>query len=440
MPDKYTSIVRKIAEEHGNPIKTAETAEQADSSSKFKEKPLSPLTSADLKEIRKRAGMSQPEMVAKIGVSVSIYQMWEQGTRRMPDEYTERVQKIAQEYSTRKSENEIRSPFAKKPISPITAADLKDIRHKLGITQKAMIAKIGVSLSIYQDWESGRRCMPDEYTKRIQDVAGIKPSAEQVKKPNTGSIPEQSKPEVQTQEQNIKTVTGNKYSKKNPSSITVDELKSIRAFQKFTQPEFAEIIGVSASLYQKWEQEKRFISDEFTEKIRSFAPIAGNPKPEKKKRVVPSTSSARIIQRLSPHQSAITGEDLKAIREKAKLTQLQMGDIIGVKRKTYQAWELGRSNMPDRYTEAVRELAEEKSPEKLAALKAEFKKCRQEFGADFLTMARVFEVHHNTYVAWEDDPAQNIPRKYVERLRHLTKLSKEARDKFFERQGNRYKR
>ncbi len=49
----------------------------------------------------------------------------------------------------------------------------------------------------------------------------------------------------------------------------------------------------------------------------------------------------------------MTVEKLKEIRAALNLTQAQMASALGVKHRTYQWWELGRSKLPDLLTVAL---------------------------------------------------------------------------------------
>lgn len=49
----------------------------------------------------------------------------------------------------------------------------------------------------------------------------------------------------------------------------------------------------------------------------------------------------------------MTVADLKAVRAALDLTQAEMASALGVKHRTYQWWELGRSKLPDLLTVAL---------------------------------------------------------------------------------------
>ncbi len=432
MPDRYTAKVRElqqIAKDAPSPVPISSRPASEHSGNSFTVKPLSPITKVELKAIREKMNLSQAKFSKVMRVSQSIYNYWEQGIRNMPDEYTERVLKIAKEIGFELSatppavpvvtqQKKIR-PGARKPVSAITAAELKSIRNALLLGQREFANKIGISMSVYKLWEQGKRSMPDEYTVNVKLLA------------------KQIDPAKTANQQSDLQSKKHRFARKPASAISAAELKSIRMNKKLSQHEIADRIGISMSVYKLWEQGKRLMPDEYTANVMKIVNDTVPAKAEKKKHPAPK-KRLQPTPHLSPHQSPLTAMELKAIRAAAKLSQKQMGEQLGIPGTTYQSWEQGKSHMPDRYTEQLREIAAKNSIITLTDIKAEFRKCRETFNAGTVEMARALEVHHDTYAAWESDPQKDIPQKYIDRLRHLTTLPEDVRKKFFQRQEKRF--
>lgn len=433
MPDRYTAKVRElqqtVKEVPSSPVPTQTRPASNRSGNSFTVKPLSPITKVELKAIREKMNLSQAKFAKVMKVSQSIYNYWEQGVRNMPDEYTERVLQIAKQVGFELSavqpaiqktapQKKIRSG-ARKPVSATTATELKSIRNALALGQREFADKIGISMTVYKLWEQGKRLMPDEYT------ANVKLLAKQV---------DPAKLAIQKAEQQSRR---HSFARKPVSTITAAELMSIRQSKKLTQNEFADKIGISMSVYKLWEQGKRLMPDEYTENVMKIANGTIPAKIEIRKRPA-QKKTLPIPQNLSPHQSPLTASDLRTIREAARLSQNQFSKILDVPRTTYLSWEQGKSHMPDRYTEQLREIAAKNNIVTLTDIKAEFKKCRETFNVGTVEMARALEVHPETYAAWESDPQKDIPQKYIDRLRHLTTLPDAVREQFFQRQEKRF--
>lgn len=433
MPDRYTAKVRElqqtVKEVPSSPVPTQTRPASYRSGNSFTVKPLSPITKVELKAIREKMNLSQAKFAKVMKVSQSIYNYWEQGVRNMPDEYTERVLQIAKQVGFELSavqpaiqktapQKKIRSG-ARKPVSATTATELKSIRNALALGQREFADKIGISMTVYKLWEQGKRLMPDEYT------ANVKLLAKQV---------DPAKLAIQKAEQQSRR---HSFARKPVSTITAAELMSIRQSKKLTQNEFADKIGISMSVYKLWEQGKRLMPDEYTENVMKIANGTIPTKIEIRKRPA-QKKTLPIPQNLSPHQSPLTASDLRTIREAARLSQNQFSKILDVPRTTYLSWEQGKSHMPDRYTEQLREIAAKNNIVTLTDIKAEFKKCRETFNVGTVEMARALEVHPETYAAWESDPQKDIPQKYIDRLRHLTTLPDAVREQFFQRQEKRF--
>lgn len=426
MPDRFTARIRDLQQSIKN-ISSQPISNHTRNG--FITKPLSPITKGNLKALREAMNLSQVKFSKVMKVSQSIYKYWEQGVRNMPDEYTNRVLQIAKQigFELTVAQPVVQElvpqkkicPRARKPVSAITTVELKSIRNALSLSQQDFAKKIGISMTMYKLWEQGKKLMPDEYTENVKLLAKQVESAK-----------------IASQQSEL---LSKKYSfaRKPVSVITATELKSIRLSKKLIQQEIADKLGISMSVYKLWEQGKRLMPDEYTENVMKIANGTIPAKAEIRKHPVPK-KTLPIPQNLLPHQSPLIASDLRTIREAAKLSQYQISKILGVARTTYLGWEHGKTHMPDRLTETLREIAAKNNIVTLLDIKAEFKKCRETFNVGTVEMARALEIHPDTYAAWENDPQKDIPQKYIDRLRHLTKLPERVREQFFQRQEKRF--
>jgi DNA-binding transcriptional regulator YiaG len=106
-----------------------------------------PSTPVDVRSVRERLGLTQAELGAQLGVSWRSVARWEAGSA--PAWAQDRLRELAAD--------------APDPV--------RSVRERLGLTQAELAQELGVSLSLVNAWETGRRSMPHG---RVEELRTLK--------------------------------------------------------------------------------------------------------------------------------------------------------------------------------------------------------------------------------------------------------------------------
>jgi len=219
------------------------------------------------------------------------------------------------------------------------------------------------------------------------------------------------------------------------SPLTDEDLKQIRTRLNMTQKRMAELLGAPVPTYQTWERARSHMPDRHTARMREIS------------KMEPDSPTSRTIR---GNPSPFHAQQLKDIRLALDLTQGAIAEKIGVKARTFQAWEQGKAHMPDIYTAAAQSLSD--TVPKDAAGKpiprtddGSKKECALPFHSDPSPVsaeelntirsnlqlsqhrfAKKIGVNTTTYQAWERGRA-HMPDRYTGTVRKLSQAQPDAR-------------
>lgn len=306
-------------------------------------------TAEDLKRIRIAANLSLSKIAEYLGVPSSTYSSWEYNRSHMPDKYTQKIIAL-QENLPPPAENSMESnTIAAIEIpqvprrggypqpSPYKAKDLLRLRNKLRLSQKQLALKIGVPTNTYGTWERGACNMPDKYTeiiKNLFEAFTVAPPAPAIHQ------------EVPVAQSVIGQIAPN-------AAITKELLRNLRGKLKKTQPEMAMLLGVSRSLYSKWEQDTREVSANLLDGIRKKL----NTLISKLEPVV--EPQAAPVEPPRESSDKIYAADLEKLRTKLQMTLNAFTKRINVSTVSYAVWRKCNYLIPDRYLPAIRLLQQQ---------------------------------------------------------------------------------
>ena len=196
---------------------------------------------ADLEKLRVKLQMTFNAFASKIGVSTVSYAAWRKCNYLIPDRFLpviKLLQQQADEQSSIPQSQEMPSAPAKvtatsnvsrQSMSDISMEQIEEVRFRVGLTQREVAKKLGISYGTYKIWKRGKKNIP-EYTR-------VK--AQRFLKMDTSDVVRKSSSRLGL---NI------------PSDISGEELKALRIKMNMTQVKMAERFGVAEATYQKWEQ------------------------------------------------------------------------------------------------------------------------------------------------------------------------------------------
>ena len=306
-------------------------------------------TAEDLKRIRIAANLSLSKIAEYLGVPSSTYSSWEYNRSHMPDKYTQKIITLQENLPPPTENSTESSTIAAIEIpqvprrggypqpSPYKAKDLLRLRNKLRLSQKQLALKIGVPTNTYGTWERGACNMPDKYTeiiKNLFEAFTVTPPAPAIHQ------------EVPVAQSVIGQIAPN-------AAITKELLRNLRGKLKKTQPEMAMLLGVSRSLYSKWEQDTREVSANLLDGIRKKL----NTLISKLEPVV--EPQAAPVEPPRESSDKIYAADLEKLRTKLQMTLNAFTKRINVSTVSYAAWRKCNYLIPDRYLPAVRLLQQQ---------------------------------------------------------------------------------
>lgn len=306
-------------------------------------------TAEDLKRIRNAANLSLSKIAEYLGVPSSTYSSWEYNRSHMPDKYTQKIITL-QENLPPPTENSTESstiaPVEVPQVqrrggypqpSPYKAKDLLRLRSKLRYSQKQLALKIGVPTNTYGTWERGACNMPNKYTeiiKNLFEAFTVAPPAPAIHQ------------EVPVAQSVIGQIAPN-------AAITKELLRNLRGKLKKTQPEMAMLLGVSRSLYSKWEQDTREVSANLLDGIRKKL----NTLISKLEPVV--EPQAAPVEPPRESSDKIYAADLEKLRTKLQMTLNAFTKRINVSTVSYAVWRKCNYLIPDRYLPAIKLLQQQ---------------------------------------------------------------------------------
>ena len=137
------------------------------------------ISMSEVEKARIRLNLTLAVISEMIGISVTTYKTWKSNNINVPERVIENVKKVmsmtvpaTDVKGNRTRGSKKNTPPPRRVINPssITAGELKNLRSSLGLTQKKIAEKFGVSTAAYQKWELGDCRMPETYTEKYKHL------------------------------------------------------------------------------------------------------------------------------------------------------------------------------------------------------------------------------------------------------------------------------
>ena len=225
-------------------------------------------------------------------------------------------------------------PDPKNIPAALSAAQLKEIRSFLKLTQLQMAEKLQMAESSYAIWECAHRKIPVKLIPKILKLLSNKLS--------------------KTTEFAGKERTSMQNGSENEASFSPEKLRNIRSRLGFSQARLAAVLGIAESRYKNWERGNVALPAEFAGKIQALDFS------EKKEPELVSSSRTASTQ--------ITVEQLKRLRTIFGLSLTQMAILLGVSRGQYSHWGNGYRKIPANRAEQIKHLRRLSVAERTALL------------------------------------------------------------------------
>jgi DNA-binding transcriptional regulator YiaG len=170
------------------------------------------MTPTQMKKIRTDHGFSQSQFALLLGIKSSRYANWENGRSNVPPEFEKKIREIqdlkASELRTRMHDVGVFQPNGKtalqkrkngssprssssnhtqtgnkrrsdaadisdQDISYLSAAELKEVRQYLGLTQRQLALLLGIKCNRYANWECGLAKAAPVFVKKIMEFRNM---------------------------------------------------------------------------------------------------------------------------------------------------------------------------------------------------------------------------------------------------------------------------
>ncbi len=426
MPDKYTDKFIVLAE-----TAPARVQVQEDKSTSSVPEKIT-VTKDDLKKLRQKSGKDQRDFARLIGVSLSQYAKWEQGTRGISPHFAEIILRKFPELSgadTPAVQELHRGEGA------VYAADLEELRIRLQMTYKDFSQRLGISDNSFWIWRKNNKLIEKQYLPRVKRLYALAKGM-----PQTGSS---SEPDVA----------------QTADVIKMQDVEDARIRLNLTIKAIAELLKISDTTYKLWRNENINVPERaiaLAKKVMDMTVPATNVFGSR-------TRKKRKTEEQHPFTpaSTVTAENLKQLRNRMKLTQVKMAVKFGVSPSAYQKWEQGVVNMPDYYTATYKKLLSglsaeidmpeipvltpdappipkaanghlDVTPEMLLVLNS----ARQQFGLPEEKMCVLLEMDVSTYRQLESGEKNTIKIAQWEKLEFLLNMDEERREKSIQTMTN----
>lgn len=169
------------------------------------------------------------------------------------------------------------------PPGRISGEELRQIRRSMGLTQKEIAARLGMSKAQYGYWEQSREVTPANLADRLEN------------------LPDEPPPPAQEVER-----------------MSGAQIQDFRTARYMTQPEFAEALGVSPSTVWHWEKE----------------------------RVRPPADLPQRLAELPAAIVPMSGAAIRAVRKALGMSYGSLAAALDVHPDTVSGWEKERSRPP----------------------------------------------------------------------------------------------
>lgn len=286
---------------------------------------------ADLEQLRIRLKMTYRDFSHRLGVSENTYLAWRKKNVLIAREYQVKVKRL---YTLAKGIPQI-AQTPEQPAVPqisevIKMSEVEKARIRLNLTLSVISEMIGISVTTYKTWKSNNINVPERVIENVKKVMSMTVPATDI----PGSRTRKTKKNTTPKKRSI-----------NPSAITADELKKLRASLGLTQKKIAEKFGVTQAAYQKWELGECRMPDTYTEKYKHLLASLSAELDMPEINVIPA--DAPPIPKASLGRMEVTPEMLlilNSARQEFGLSEEKMSVLMEMDIKTFRQLESGEKN------------------------------------------------------------------------------------------------
>ena len=118
--------------------------------------PVSDVSAADVKRLRKSLGLTQTALAGLVGVSAAAVTAWETGKTTPSRENRRALGALTQKPRAEIDAKLSRTGVAAAREAALSAEEVRRIREAAGLSQRALARKLGVSVNSVSNWETGR--------------------------------------------------------------------------------------------------------------------------------------------------------------------------------------------------------------------------------------------------------------------------------------------
>ena len=341
----------------------------------------------ELKRYRLLRRLSQAAMGALLGVTAPKYARWESGKSIMLTPFEDKFREIQElkgrELRTKLQElgffqaNGKRTRFRREqsdgysaPATPapsssarrvaapaiISKVQLKELRQALGYTHAQMAELAHTKPKNYSNWEYGACRPPEDTARKLLTLYQEHVAPSPVAAPSPAEVSETAF---------RRPVSSRKIY--DSEQLPIVKIRAGRAASGMTCREVAKKLGVPLTTYKNWEAGNSTPSAVHVEKMIQ---LFGNPPTPSVQASTQKQAASHPRRTKHAEGYAITGEEVRAFRQKLGLTMAQFGLLLGIKEKQYSNWEYNGRGVPPDFVSKVK-ILQSMSREKLKRLYAE---------------------------------------------------------------------
>ena len=230
------------------------------------------ITKEKLRELRLKLGYSQPQMAGLFSAKPKDYANWEYGQCRPPEDmarkylalYLEHFPDAEQAPQLPAPQQQTRKyKICESPELPMLV--IREARRLSGKTTTGAAEALGVPLTTYKNWESGRSRPNGEKAEKFKQVfADFLPTAFR-------SIVDMPP----TQPRAVKKKATKKINKISHSAddITAEQMQSFRRSIGMSQQQMATLLGITLTKYSNWETRGRRVAFEYRDAVKELMTI-----------------------------------------------------------------------------------------------------------------------------------------------------------------------
>lgn len=229
------------------------------------------ITKEKLRELRLKLGYSQPQMAELFSVKPKHYANWEYGQCRPPEDVAKKYLALYLKHFPETEQTQPQNVPQKKKYTICESPELpmlviREARKLSGKTTTATAEALGLPLTTYKNWESGRSRPSGENAEKFKQLfADFLPAAFRTigKTPPTPKVTATPKP------------SGKKINKiqRSADDITAEAIQAFRRKIGMSQLQFATLLGITLTKYSNWETRGRRVPLEYRDAVREIMTI-----------------------------------------------------------------------------------------------------------------------------------------------------------------------